>query len=472
MGGSKPTFVPFPTFNTNHPANGQTALTTVGRCRINPLSCTPTQDEFLAIFKKNLEQSKVDESIDDPEVKADNKKLKKKFMKQGVAMAERYLFDTLQVDASIINVEILIDASMILSTDGCIAACFLDAGCDRIAVKGETLDELLQAMDVARVPKERIVAHFDDGILDMDVMKAISDYADAVSLVVAKDEANQESCMELIKKISAANNTMTITIQIPASVVDNNDTLVSCLSAYFGEKDTPKGTVSLIDPSAQQLGNSYASCIRTDRSDGLFTTVVCSRSGEALGLVYSSKESIIAALECGRGVYYSRSRNNLWRKGDTSGHYQTLHRIDVDCDGDALRFTVTQRGEDCAAFCHLNTLTCWGEPHGLRHLEGTLKDRLKNSPAGSYTKRLFDDPVLLRDKLVEEAQELSEADTRQHVAEELADVLYFAMVKAAKAGVSMDDAVRELDRRTRKVTRRQGDSKAFRIKAGNEILKK
>jgi phosphoribosyl-ATP pyrophosphohydrolase len=181
---------------------------------------------------------------------------------------------------------------------------------------------------------------------------------------------------------------------------------------------------------------------------------------------------MVASLECGRGVYYSRSRQGLWRKGDTSGHYQTLHRLDVDCDGDALRFTVTQRGDDVAAFCHLNTLTCWGEPCGLRQLEGTLKERLKSAPEGSYTKRLFDDEILLRDKLVEEAQELSEADTKEHVAEELADVLYFAMTKAVKAGVSIDDAVAELDRRTRKVTRRQGDSKAFRIAAGNAILNK
>jgi phosphoribosyl-ATP pyrophosphohydrolase/phosphoribosyl-AMP cyclohydrolase/histidinol dehydrogenase len=183
------------------------------------------------------------------------------------------------------------------------------------------------------------------------------------------------------------------------------------------------------------------------------------------------QESIIAALQCGRGVYYSRSRNALWRKGDTSGHYQTLHRLDVDCDGDALRFTVTQNG-DVKAFCHLNTLTCWGEPRGVRHLEGTLQQRLVDAPAGSYTKRLFEDDTLLRDKLVEEAQELSEAESKKDIAGELADVLYFAMVRAAKAGVSIDDAVMELDRRAKKVTRRKGDSKAFRIKAGEEILGK
>jgi len=171
-------------------------------------------------------------------------------------------------------------------------------------------------------------------------------------------------------------------------------------------------------------------------------------------------------------VYYSRSRNGLWRKGDSSGHFQTLHRLGVDCDGDALRFIVTQRGDDIAAFCHLNTLTCWGEARGIRHLEGTLKERLQSAPEGSYTKRLFEDPELLRNKLVEEAQELAEATEADDVAGELADVLYFAMVRAVAAGVSIDDAVAELDRRTRKVTRRKGDSKAFRIAAGEAILGK
>ena len=136
-----------------------------------------------------------------------------------------------------------------------------------------------------------------------------------------------------------------------------------------------------------------------------------------------------------------------------------------------MRFTVTQKG-DIPAFCHLNTFTCWGKPRGLRHLEETLVDRMKSAPEGSYTKRLFQDSELLRNKLVEEAQELSEADNHKHAAEELADVLYFAMVKAATMGVSIDDAAAELDRRARKVTRRQGDSKAFRIAAGNAILSK
>ena len=109
---------------------------------------------------------------------------------------------------------------------------------------------------------------------------------------------------------------------------------------------------------------------------------------------------------------------------------------------------------------------------GLEHLEGTLKERLASAPEGSYTKRLFEDEGLLRNKLLEEAQELAEATEKRHVAEELADVLYFAMVRAVKAGVSIDDAVEVLDERSRKVTRRPGNEKQFRIDAAREALGK
>ncbi len=487
MGGSKPTFTPYPSFNQNSPSEGH--LSAVGRCRVNPQTCTESSDEFNAIVRKNFEQSQVDVKSDDEDLKASNKKLKKKYMKQGIALAQSYLFDTLGLDASIIDIEILLDASTIIQSDGCIAACFLDAGCDKIVVAGDSLLHISEAIDVSGVPKERVMIHFEFQTVQKLLEESSSEdssrgiplvfsLTSSISVYFASlTDACKDVCTSFMSSVAKAAgpgikaSDVYIVLQIPSADKDCEE-FVSSISKFCSGKDNPSGTVSLIDPTAVQLGMSFAACIRTDREDGLYTTVVCTRSNEALGLVYSSKESIVAALECGRGVYYSRSRKGLWRKGDTSGHYQTLHQIDVDCDGDALRFLVTQRGDDCAAFCHLNTLTCWGEAGGIRRLEGTLKSRLNDAPAGSYTKRLFDDDTLLRDKLVEEAQELSEAQTKQHVAEELADVLYFAMVKATKAGVSIDDAVAELDKKSRKVTRRKGDSKAFRIEAGNAILGK
>lgn len=183
-------------------------------------------------------------------------------------------------------------------------------------------------------------------------------------------------------------------------------------------------------------GRAFVKCLRSDRPDGLFTTVVADEAGVALGLVYSSEESVLAAIESGRGVYYSRSRQGLWKKGESSGNFQALVQLDVDCDSDALRFTVEQTG---AGFCHLNTRTCWGEAGGLRHLQSMLFSRLQDAPEGSYTKRLFNDPVLLRNKLVEEAQELAEAETISDVAGEAADVMYFAMVRCVAAGATLKD---------------------------------
>lgn len=386
-------------------------------------------------------------------------------------MTSSYLTNTLGIDVSIIDVEIVLNIDTIIETDGCLASCFLDAGCAYVVVRVKEedggLEKALDACDATRVPKERLVLHYKSGSMSEKVGNKMDDIASRVGTLSL--QMNCADCKE--QPLPIVPKGLKCVAQISIGDVSDGDliTSVSSLSKSIGEN---KGSITIVDPTAEQLGLCFAACMRTDRPDGLYTTVVCTRSNEALGLVYSSKESIIAALQCGRGVYYSRSRNGLWRKGDTSGHYQTLHRIDVDCDGDALRFTVTQNGDDIKAFCHLNTLTCWGEPRGLRHLEGTLAQRLKDAPPGSYTKRLFDDEQLLRDKLVEEAQELSEAETKEHVAEELADVLYFAMVRAAKVGVSIDDAVSELDKRARKVTRRKGDSKEFRIKAGEEILGK
>ena len=143
-------------------------------------------------------------------------------------------------------------------------------------------------------------------------------------------------------------------------------------------------------------------------------------------------------------------------KGLTSGAVQKLHGISLDCDRDALRFCVSQAG---SGFCHLNTRTCWGEATGLTKLEATINERLDSAPEGSYTKRLFTESGLLGAKILEEAGELAEATTVDDVTHEAADVIYFAMAAMARAGVTLADVERELDRRALKVSRRKGDAK-------------
>jgi phosphoribosyl-ATP pyrophosphohydrolase len=201
--------------------------------------------------------------------------------------------------------------------------------------------------------------------------------------------------------------------------------------------------------------DALAACLTSDREDGLWPTVVSGATGETLGLAWSSAASLREALDSGRGVYHSR-RRGLWVKGETSGNVQELLRVDLDCDRDCLRFTVRQRG---GGFCHTGTATCFGPATGLPALTARLTSRLRDAPAGSYTRRLLDDPELLRAKLQEEAGELADAESRAEVVHETADLLYFALTAMTRGGASLEEVLGELDRRALKVERRPGDAK-------------
>jgi phosphoribosyl-ATP pyrophosphohydrolase len=203
------------------------------------------------------------------------------------------------------------------------------------------------------------------------------------------------------------------------------------------------------------LGDAIAAMLRSDRPDGLWPTVVVDERGTALGLVYSGVESLEHALNERRGVYQSRSRG-MWVKGETSGATQELLAIDLDCDRDALRFTVRQHGP---GFCHTKARSCWGEDHGIGRLQRRLLEIAGSDDPGSNTRRLLHDPDLLAAKIREEATELNSVDTTDEVIQEAADLLYFLLVKTTAAGVSVEELEAELDRRERLVTRRPMESK-------------
>ena len=202
------------------------------------------------------------------------------------------------------------------------------------------------------------------------------------------------------------------------------------------------------------LAEAFTAPLRSERDDGLWPTVVADDRGGALGLVWSSLESVRTAIDEGRGVYHSRSRG-LWRKGESSGSTQALLRIEADCDRDALRFTVAQSGK---GFCHKNEWTCFGPALGLRALQRTIADRGANPVPGSLTSRLLSDEAFLRGKLIEEAGELGEAVGAERVVEEAADVLYFLAAALERAGVDFADVELELDRRSLVVSRRKASA--------------
>jgi len=180
------------------------------------------------------------------------------------------------------------------------------------------------------------------------------------------------------------------------------------------------------------------------------------RSGEVLTLAYMNAEALARTRASGELHFFSRSRNELWHKGATSGNTQALRALRVDCDADALLALV----EPAGPACHTGERTCFhaGElvpaaPHeALPALERTLVERAAQRPAGSYTVELLEDPPLIGAKVREEAEEVARAareESDARVAEEAADVIYHLTVLLHSRGLALADAERVLDDRRR-----------------------
>jgi phosphoribosyl-ATP pyrophosphohydrolase/phosphoribosyl-AMP cyclohydrolase len=177
-------------------------------------------------------------------------------------------------------------------------------------------------------------------------------------------------------------------------------------------------------------------------------------SGEVLTLAYANQEAIDKTKATGELHLWSRSRDELWHKGATSGNTQAVKALRLDCDGDALLALVVPAGPAC----HTGARTCFhnGEleppaPHeALPALERTLADRQKNKPKGSYTVELLENPKLIGEKVEEEAEEVARAareETDERVDSEAADVLYHLLVLLRSRNRSLVDAAEVLNDR-------------------------
>jgi len=199
------------------------------------------------------------------------------------------------------------------------------------------------------------------------------------------------------------------------------------------------------------LGEAVAATLRGGLDRGLWPTVVSTVGGASLGLVWSNRDSVRRAIDNRRGIYWSRSRGEIWIKGATSGSTQRLDRVDLDCDRDALRFTVVQEG---GGFCHTGSAGCWSQDFSLFDLERAIADRRRSPAANSGTNRLLAEPALLRGKLAEEAAELAATRSDEEAVWEFADLLYFGLVALQARGGALADVMEELRRRSGTVRRR------------------
>jgi phosphoribosyl-ATP pyrophosphohydrolase/phosphoribosyl-AMP cyclohydrolase len=170
-------------------------------------------------------------------------------------------------------------------------------------------------------------------------------------------------------------------------------------------------------------------------------------TGEVLMVAYASRAALERTLESGTMWYYSRSRGALWHKGETSGNTQTVVQLCCDCDGDAVLARVHPAGPAC----HTGARNCFGTAPTLSLLADLIEQRARDLPENSYTTRLLEDANLRLKKLGEEATELALAchsGNAARVAEESADLLYHVLVAGAAAGVSLQQVLDELERRS------------------------
>jgi phosphoribosyl-ATP pyrophosphohydrolase/phosphoribosyl-AMP cyclohydrolase len=178
------------------------------------------------------------------------------------------------------------------------------------------------------------------------------------------------------------------------------------------------------------------------------------RTGEVLTLAYMNVEALRRTRQTGEIHFFSRSRQELWHKGATSGNTQAVKAIRYDCDGDALVALV----EPAGPACHTGERTCFhrGElepaaPHeALAQLERTIAARARSRPEGSYTAELLADPGRAGVKVQEEAEEVVRAvreESDERVSEEAADLIYHLAVLLRGRDLSLADAERVLDGR-------------------------
>lgn len=330
----------------------------------------------------------------------------------------------------------------------------LNMGAEKVVLGTAARPEIL-----SQLPSDRVIAALDavdgevvvegwkesTGVEVADRMRELRDYVDAFMVTFVEKEGRLqgtrlEAVERLLEVAGEADLTVAGGISTPGEIAELHEMGVDAQVGMALYKEE------------MHLGDAIAAPLESDRDDGLWPTVVCDRHRKALGMAYSDRESIREAVDRRRGAYHSRSRG-LWVKGETSGNTQRLRRIDVDCDADTLRFVVEQAGD---GFCHESTWSCWGEDRGLGRLERIVEGRLRDAPEGSYTKKLFEDPELLREKLLEEAEELAEAEDGEETTWEAADLLYFTMVAMVRGGVSLVAVEEELTRRMTTVAATDG----------------
>ncbi|GHV74037.1 hypothetical protein AGMMS49940_13390 [Spirochaetia bacterium] len=194
------------------------------------------------------------------------------------------------------------------------------------------------------------------------------------------------------------------------------------------------------------LADAFIASLNWKKAGTLIPVIALSPDGQVLMTGFADREAVTETFKRRSLCFHSRTRNKLWMKGETSGHTLKLLRLRADCDRDALLAVVEPAGPTC----HTGAWTCFdtGRRYTWEYLQAIIAERFRNPAPGSYTATLDDE--LVREKVLEEAEEVCTAKTHDEIVWEAADLLYFTTALITRAGVTVGEVLDELDRRHKK----------------------
>lgn len=306
---------------------------------------------------------------------------------------------------------------------------------------------------LAKLPKDKVLVAIDekngkiavDGwqneneFSPLDYIKRFDNLCSGYLYTVVENEGMMQGCnFEKIKKVREATKLDVIAAGGISTLEEIKKLEKMNVSSQLG---------MAIYTDAIKLEDAFINNLDFDKQDGLIPTIVQDYdSKQVLMLAYSTPDSLKMTFEKGLATYYSRSRNELWTKGETSGNVQELMQARYDCDFDTILFKVKQKGNAC----HLGRYSCFEDKEfAICQLYELLLDRKKNLPENSFTTKLFKNEFYLKRKLMEEAFEVVNFEQGDGLGWEASDLIYFLLTFMAKHDITPRDILNNLASRTK-----------------------
>lgn len=345
----------------------------------------------------------------------------------------------------------------------------LYAGASKVCMKSAPLIDISIVKEASeRFGSERIICTIDLSECDDPVAYGKELKANGAGELLLIHQNKLNNYVDVVKTIRKEVGLPTIVQSYSDAAKDISELILSTSAEVVSLYNINKHDIMEIKQQCKADGilvNLFESSISFDEfklnDDGLIPVIVQHyKTDEVLMLAYMNKEAYEKTIQTGRMTYFSRSRNELWTKGETSGHFQFVKSLTIDCDKDTILARVSQIG----VACHTGSPTCFFTNLVKKEYNDTnplkvfmeeydiIKDRKNNPKEGSYTNYLFEKGIdKILKKVGEEATEIviaAKNPDREEVKYEISDFLYHMMVLMVECGVSWEDVIKELaDRR-------------------------